>query len=100
MAELTILDKVKKSLMIPLSDTNADVELNAHITSCRELIKSVGVSNAVAISSNGLVEALILIYCKTFYGFTNDGSVKTLPESFDFLLKQLALTWEATTSVS
>jgi len=94
MAEITVLDKVKKSLMIPLSDTTADTELNTHILSCRELIKSVGVSSQVASSSNGLVEALILIYCKTFYGFTNDGSVKTLPESFGFLLKQLALTWE------
>lgn len=95
MAEITILDKVKKSLMISLSDTFADTEINVHILSCKELIKSAGVSKEVADSDNGLVEALILIYCKTFYGFTNDGSVKTLPESFDFLLKQLALTWES-----
>lgn len=94
MPEVTILDKVKKSLMIPLTETFADTELNVHILSCKELIKSAGVSSEVAESSNGLVEALILIYCKTFYGFTNDGSVKSLPESFDFLLKQLALTWE------
>ena len=99
MPEVTILDKVKKSLMIPLTETFADTELNVHILSCKELIKSAGVSSEVAESSNGLVEALILIYCKTFYGFTNDGSVKSLPESFDFLLKQLALTWE-TSNVS
>ena len=94
MATTTILDKVKKSLMIPLSETFADTELNVHIASCKELIKSTGVSSEVLEGDNGFVEALILIYCKTFYGFTNDGSVKELPESFNFLLKQLALTWE------
>jgi len=94
MAELSILDKVKKSLMIPLAETFADTELNVHIVSCKELIKSTGVPSEVIEGNNGLVEALILIYCKTFYGFNNNGEVKPLPESFDFLLKQLALTWE------
>jgi formyltetrahydrofolate synthetase len=52
------------------------------------------VKDDVAYSENGLAEALVLIYCKTFYGFKNDGSVKELPSSFGFLLRQLALTSE------
>ena len=100
MPSITLLEKVKKSLMIPTTETFADTELNVHILSCKELIKSAGVPSNIIESDNGLVEALVLIYCKTFYGFTNDGSVKTLPDSFDFLLRQLALTWEEETDVS
>jgi len=87
-----LIDKVKKSLMIPLEDSSADAEITLHINSCIRLILSVGVKEEVAYSDDGLVEALVLIYCKTFFGFTNDGSVKELPSSFDFLLRQLALT--------
>ncbi|MDL2292537.1 hypothetical protein LJC17_02995 [Acholeplasma sp. OttesenSCG-928-E16] len=86
-----VLDKVKRALMIPLSDNYADDELNLHISSCRQLLKTVGVSELIAEGDNSIVEALILIYCKTFFGFTNDGSVRELPSSFDMLLRQLAL---------
>ena len=85
---------VKKSLMIPSDDLESDPELTLHINSCFSLIRSAGVSDALIMSGNGLVEALVLIYCKTFYGFTNDGSVKELPSSFDFLLRQLVLSSE------
>lgn len=85
---------VKKSLMIPSDDLESDGELTLHINSCISLIRSAGVSDSLICSGNGLVEALVLIYCKTFYGFTNDGSVKELPTSFDLLLRQLALTQE------
>jgi formyltetrahydrofolate synthetase len=90
----SIKNKVKKSLMIPLEETYADDELALHINACFSLIRSAGVKDDVAYSENGLAEALVLIYCKTFYGFKNDGSVKELPSSFDFLLRQLALTSE------
>jgi hypothetical protein len=90
----TIKSKVKRALMIPLDETYADDEIELHIKSCRQLIRSAGCSEAIACSENGLVEALVLIYCKTFYGFTNDGGVKELPPSFDFLLRQLVLTGE------
>ena len=86
--------KVKMSLMIPQDDLESDGELTLHINSCISLIRSAGVSDALISKGNGLVEALVLIYCKTFYGFTNDGSVKELPSSFDFLLRQLVLTQE------
>ena len=86
--------KVKMSLMIPSDDLEADGEVTLHINSCISLIKSTGVSDSLISKGNGLVDALVLIYCKTFYGFTNDGSVKELPSSFDFLLKQLVLTSE------
>ena len=85
---------VKKSLMIPSDDLESDNELTLHINSCFSLIRSSGCSDALIMSGNGLVEALVLIYCKTFYGFTNDGSVKELPSSFDFLLRQLVLSSE------
>ena len=85
---------VKKSLMIPSDDLESDPELTLHINSCFSLIRSAGVSDTLIMSGNGLVEALVLIYCKTFYGFTNDGSVKELPSSFDFLLRQLVLSSE------
>jgi len=39
-----------------------------------------------------IVDSLILIYCKTFFGFKNDGSVKELPKSFEMLIKQLSFT--------
>lgn len=91
---INILNKVKKALLIPIEESYADEELLLHILSCKQLIKSTGVSEKVASSDNGLVEALILIYCKTFFGFKNDGSVKELPSSFDLLLRQLVLTVE------
>lgn len=89
---IIIKNKVKNALMIPLDEIYADDEIELHIKSCQQLIQSTGVSEDIACSDNGIVEALVLIYCKTFYGFTNDGSVKQLPPSFDFLLRQLVLT--------
>lgn len=89
---MKLIDKVKLSLMIPLDEHYGDVELRVHIKSCIDLIKSAGVPDTVIEEEGGLVEALILIYCKTFFGFKNDGSVKDLPPSFDFLLRQLVLT--------
>jgi hypothetical protein len=90
---MAILDTVKKALLIPLSETYADEELQSHIEACKELIRSVGVVDEV-VSDEGvpIVNSLILIYCKTFFGFKNDGSVKELPKSFEMLVKQLALT--------
>ena len=87
-----LLSKIKKALMIPLEEKYADAEITVHISSARELIMSVGVKEEVAKSDNALVEAIILIYAKTFFGFKTDGSVKELPSSFDMLLRQLALT--------
>jgi formyltetrahydrofolate synthetase len=91
MSDEEIKNKVKKALMIPLEETYADDEIVLHIQSCKSTIRSAGVSADVVEADNGLVQALILIYCKTFYGFTNDGSVKELPESYYFLLRQLTL---------
>lgn len=90
---MAILDIVKKALLIPLSETYADDELSSHISACKELLRSIGVDDEV-ISNEGnpIVDSLILIYCKTFFGFKNDGSVKELPKSFDMLLSQLSLT--------
>jgi hypothetical protein len=90
---MAILDTVKKALLIPLSETYADEELQSHIEACKELIRSVGVADEV-VSGEGvpIMDSLILIYCKTFFGFKNDGSVKELPKSFEMLVKQLALT--------
>jgi len=85
-----MLDIVKESLLIPAQETYADSELNMHIDACKQLLVSSGVNKEVVDNeSNKMVEALILIYCKTFFGFKNDGSVKELPKSFDMLLKQL-----------
>jgi hypothetical protein len=86
-----ILNTIKKSLLIPESETFADSELRLHILSCIELIKSTGVSES-SIYGDSLAEALIIIYVKTFFGFKNDGTVKELPTSFDKLLTQLTLT--------
>lgn len=86
-----MLDIVKKSLLIPLEETYADEELRTLITGCKELIKS-SVDDDIVDGDNKIVESLVLIYCKTFFGFKNDGSVKELPSSFDLLLRQLALT--------
>lgn len=95
MSDITnIKNKVKKALMIPLEETYADDEITLLIKSCYELICSAGGSLDIVSSENGLVEVLVLIYCKTFYGFKNDGSVRELPPSFDFLLRQLVLTLE------
>lgn len=87
-----MLEIVKKSLLIPLDETYADDELSSLIIGCKELIKSSGVDDSVVEGDNKIVESLVLIYCKTFFGFKNDGSVKELPSSFDLLLRQLALT--------
>lgn len=90
---MAILDTVKKALLIPLTETYADEELLSHIEACKELIRSVGVADDV-VNGEGvpIVDSLILIYCKTFFGFRNDGSVKELPKSFEMLIKQLSFT--------
>lgn len=87
-----MLDVVKKSLMIPLDETYADSELETLINACKELIISAGVEKKKVNGENQMVVSLVLIYCKTFFGFKNDGSIKDLPSSFDLLLRQLALT--------
>lgn len=90
---MAILDTVKKALLIPLTETYADEELQSHIDACKELMRSVGVADEI-VSAEGvpIVDSLILIYCKTFFGFKNDGSVKELPKSFEMLIKQLSFT--------
>jgi hypothetical protein len=90
---MAILDTVKKSLLIPLSETYADEELQSHIEACKELLRSVGVADDV-VNGEGvpIVDSLILIYCKTFFGYKNDGSVKELPKSFEMLVRQLSFT--------
>lgn len=90
---MVILDLVKKSLLIPLEESFADSELESYINSCKELLVSTGINEEIINSGlNHIVNSLIIIYCKTFYGFKSDGSVKELPKSFDMLLSQLALT--------
>jgi hypothetical protein len=91
---MAILDIVKKALLIPLSEDYADDELSSHILGCKELLRSVGVAEEALqeVEGNPIVGSLILIYCKTFFGFKNDGSVKELPKSVEMLLSQLALT--------
>jgi hypothetical protein len=89
---MTLLETVKKSLLIPLEETYADDELDSLIRGCRELIRSTGVDDATVDGDDTIVTSLVLIYCKTFFGFKGDGSVKELPSSFDLLLRQLALT--------
>lgn len=94
MSESNVLVKVKRALMIPLTDSYADEELNLHVESCRQLLKTTGVENSIACGNHPLVEALIVIYSKTFFGFKNDGSVKELPSCFDLLLRQLVMAVE------
>ena len=86
------LIRVKKALMITAEDTFADDEIKLHIESCCQYLISTGVTESVVWSDNPLVEGLILIYVKTFYGFKQDGSVKELPANFDLLVRQLVLT--------
>lgn len=89
-----LLNKIKKTLMIPESESYADDELTLLINGCISLLITMGVSRGVATSDNALVEGIILIYVKTNFGFKNDGSVKELPSSFDLLVRQLVLTQE------
>lgn len=87
-----MLEKVKKALLIPVSEHYADDELLIHIASCRQLLITTGVPRETAESENdSLVQALIIIYVKTNFGFKSDGGVRELPKSFDLLLRQLCL---------
>ena len=86
----SLLTKVKRSLLIPESETFADGEIEILINSCKELISSTGVSKDAAETSE-MALTLILIYCKTFFGFKTDGSVRELPSSFYTILNQLAI---------
>lgn len=89
---MAILDTVKHALMIPQEETYADAELNAYINSCKEMLISAGVNESVVDSGDdNRITTLILIYCKTYFGFKADGSVKELPKSFDMLLSQVIL---------
>lgn len=87
---MELLETVKKSLLIPISETYADDELNNHISACKNLLVSTGITSTV-VENHPLAHSLVVIYCKTFFGFKADGSVKDLPKSFDMLLNQLAL---------
>lgn len=92
MSENTILNVVKKALLIPISENYADDELLLHIASCRQLLITAGVPSETAeADDHPLVKALIITYVKTNFGFKNDGTVKELPSSFDLLLRQLCL---------
>ena len=86
----SILIKVKRSLLIPDNETYADGEINILIESCKELISSTGVKSEV-VDSSEIALTLILIYCKTFFGFKSDGTVRELPPSFYTILNQLAI---------
>ena len=88
------LQRVKLSIMIPEADTIADEEIKLHIASCERYLISLGVPSYEAISDNPLVEGLIIVYVKTFFGFKADGTVKELPSSFHLLARQLCLTTE------
>ena len=96
----SFLVKVKKALMIPSEETYADDELKLHIDSCSALLCSAGIPATVCNSENGLVEGLILIYVKTYFGFKNDGTVRDLPANFEILLRQLALSIKEESDVS
>lgn len=90
---MTILNVVKRALLIPRTEKYADEELKVHINSCKDYLKSCGVSSFfINDDSNFLVKSLIIIYVKTFFGFKNDGSVKELPKSFHMLVQQASLT--------
>jgi len=90
---MTILDIVKKALLIPLSETFADDELTTHIDSCKLYLESCGIDPSyINDESNPMVSTIIIIYVKTFFGFKNDGSAKELPKTFDMLVGQIALT--------
>ena len=86
------LIRIKKTLLITAEDTFADDEIKLHIEACCQLLITTGVPTTVVASDSALVEAIILIYVKTFFGFKSDGSVKELPANFDILLRQLVLT--------
>lgn len=86
--------RIKKALMIPAEDTFADDEIKLHIDTCSQLLITTGVPASVVASDNPLVEGIILIYVKTFFGFKADGSVKELPSNFDLLVRQLVLSAE------
>lgn len=85
-----LLNKVKRSLLIPESEDFADEEIKVLITACKELISSTGVSKET-LDESEIVVTLIFIYVKTFFGFKSDGSVRELPSSFYTILNQLAI---------
>ena len=90
---MSILNIVKKALLIPLSETYADDELTTHISSCKAYLTSCGIDpNYINDESNPMVSTVIVIYVKTFFGFKNDRSAKELPKTFDMLVGQIALT--------
>jgi|SRR5690554_6830989 len=98
---MVILEVVKKSLLIPLEESYADSELESYISSCKEFLVSSGIKQELVNNeTDPIVMSLIIIYCKTFFGFKGDGSVKELPKSFNMLHNQLAITKGDTVDVS
>lgn len=75
-----LLNYVKKSLLIPVEETYADDELNTYIDACRALILSTGVKEE-GINENPLTKSLVLIYCKTFFGFNQTVLLKNYREA-------------------
>jgi hypothetical protein len=98
---MTILEIVKKALLIPSEESFADEELQSYIDSYKEYLISSGVPKEVVdAETDANIKVLIIIYCKTFYGFKADGSVKELPKSFDVILNQVVLRMYEVPSVS
>ena len=92
MSSENMLAKMKKALLIPVTENYADDEITIHIASCRQLLVTAGIPREIAESDDEpLVTALITIFVKTNFGFKSDGTVKELPKSFDVLLRQLCL---------
>lgn len=98
---MVILEVVNKSLLIPLEESYADSELESYISSCKEFLVTSGIKDEIVNNeTDPLILSLIIIYCKTFFGFKSDGSVKELPKSFNMLLNQLDFTKGDTVNVS
>jgi len=98
---MAILDIVKNALLIPLSESFADTELNTHISSCKAYLESCGIDPSyINDESNPMVSTVIIIFVKTFFGFKNDGSAKELPKTFEMLVGQIALTKGVSIDVS
>ena len=89
---LDFISKHPEARADDLKQAFADDEIKLHIETCCQYLISTGVPDDVVSSENPLVEGLILIYVKTFFGFKADGSVKELPASFHLLVRQLVFT--------
>lgn len=88
-----MLDNVK--LAVRIKNTAYDLELNDLIEACKADLKRVGIKDEKINSDDALIKRLIIIYCKTHFGYDNS-DFERLTRVYNDLRNSISLSKEYT----